>query len=165
MYKALCLAGVVLAAFALIRYPAKAGAPGTSKGVILIELGCGADPQAGNLFGPATATLYFGYRTCFGEGTAVQTPIPSGTLYNLRAVTQASTSDGSPQKMKVSLFKVGSSNALLVCGANTETGQCQNLTDTAVVNAGDGVYATITVPDSNTQLVSAIVTVEENVVE
>jgi len=161
---ALLVVAVVVLAFTFIQRSARAGTPGTSQGVALIQLGCGFTGN-GSAFGPRTSYLYNGLNACDDSVGSLPTPLPSGTLYNLRVLVDGSTTDATA-KFKVSLFTSAGHKAVMVCGVKLpQSNTCQDLTDTMTVNAGDTVYASISVPDSNTQLTSVAVTVEENIIE
>jgi hypothetical protein len=93
-------------------------------------------------------------------------PLPSGTLYNMRALVDAGTLDGSSENLKVSLFTSASRKAFMTCGVSVpHIVTCSDLTDTVTVNAGDRIYATVGVPDSNTELNSVAISVEETIIE
>jgi hypothetical protein len=156
---------VLVLAIAFTHNLAKAKSAATSKGVTLIQMGCGNDPSAGPFYGPGAPLLLSGYRTCEGGGNYSYTQLPSGTLYNMRVQVVAYTFDPTPQKLKVSLYINGQTGTAMSCEVTTRTGACQDLTDTPPVKAGDLIWADISVPDSNTVLYSANIMLEENIVE
>lgn len=161
---ALLTAAVLLLAATFFHTSVGAGASATSQGVALIQIGCGEDNN-GNISGPFTSYLYGGYNACSnGTGTA-PTPLPSGMLYNMRVLVYGYTSD-SAADFKVSLFTSAHRKPVMVCGVGIPVvNTCNDLTDTVAVNAGDTVWATVSVPDSNSQLVSVALTVEESVTQ
>jgi hypothetical protein len=64
------------------------------------------------------------------------------------------------------MVKTGSSPIpRLLCEATTRTGTCQDLTHSISVNAGDTVSVSVSIPDSNTSVGGAMVTIEENIIE
>jgi hypothetical protein len=163
MYKILCVAAVLLAAIVIVRYPAKAGPSGTSKGVTLIVLGCGQDPNNTVVFGPGDIGVSAGFCDGYGQINAPQ--LPSGTLYNLRAAVGLGTTDPTPVNSEVRLVTYPHRQAELVCQVTSKNGICQDLTHTINVNAGDTVHATVSIPDSSSWISTVTITFEENIVE
>jgi len=89
--------------------------------------------------------------------------LPSGTLYNLRAQFGAFTTDTTPPVLKVMIYT--SASPVLVREATVDKSRCEDLTDQASVVAGDSISASISIPDSNTSLGQATLTIEENIIE
>src|ERR1700691_2758560 len=143
----LALAVLVLV-LVFAHYPVKAGThTATSRGVTLIVLGCGQDPSNTQVFGPGAVSPNGGW--CDGAGQWNGLQLPSGTLYNLRATVGGGTSDSAPATFNVEIYSE-SHIPILEGEATTRTGQCQDVTHSGQVNAGDGVSATVSIPDSNT---------------
>jgi hypothetical protein len=155
---------VLLLVLAFVHYPVKAGThTATSRGVTLIVLGCGEDPNNTQIFGPGAVSPGGGW--CDGAGQWNGLQFPSGTLYNLRATVGGGTSNINPATFKVMVHTSSSAIPLLVCEATTRNGQCQDLTHSGSVKAGDTVSVSVSIPDSNTWVGSIGVTMEENIVE
>src|SRR5258708_25107509 len=141
------MVAILLSGFTLVNTSVRAGVAGTSQGVTLVQLGCGTDSN-GNISGPYTSYLYGGYSACSNSTQGVPTPVPSGTLYHMRVVAFASAGNASAN-LKVSLFTSASRKPVMVCAVGIpRVNTCNDLIDTAAVNAGDTVWATISIPDS-----------------
>jgi hypothetical protein len=161
---ALLSAAVVVLILTFIQRSVKAAATGTSQGVTVIQLGCGSGGN-GPAIGPLTSYLYSGLNACDGSSTSLPTPLPGGTLYNMRVLANAYTTNAAA-KFKVSLFISGNRKPVMTCGMNVpQSTSCSDLADSVPLNAGDTVYATISIPDSNSQMGSATITLEENIIE
>jgi hypothetical protein len=91
--------------------------------------------------------------------------LPSGTLYNMRAIVGAGTTDPTPATLKVMVYTSASRIPILVCESATGTSGCKDLIHSGTVNAGDIISASVTIPDSNTWLTQTTITVEENIIE
>jgi hypothetical protein len=158
----LLVSAVLLLAVVFGHHHAKAAQTGTSRGVTLLVFGCGQDPNNTQIFGPGSVGPSAGW--CDGIGQ-YNLQFPSGNLYNLRANVGGGTSDLAPATFKVMVHTGSSPIPVLVCEATTRNGQCQDLTHSGSVNAGDGVSVSVSIPDSNTWVGSVGVTVEENIIE
>jgi hypothetical protein len=160
----LLAAVVLLLVFAFVHYPVKAGThTATSRGVTLLQFTCGEDPNNGPIYGPNAPRVTTGW--CNDSGASPIPSLPSGTLYNLRATVEAGTNNSTPATLKVTVYNSTSPIPILLCKTTTANDFCQDLTHSANINAGDFVYATISIPDSNTFLGEATLTMEENIVE
>jgi hypothetical protein len=104
MYKSISVAAVVLLlTFAFADRPVKARTQlGTSRGVTIIQLGCGQDTN-GPISGPSTIGVSTG--GCDNNVAAGGFLLPSGTLYNLRVRWGAFTTDTMPPSLKVMIFE------------------------------------------------------------
>jgi hypothetical protein len=160
----LLASAVLLLVVAFVHYPVKAGTQtATSRGVTLVQFTCGEDDNNGPIYGPSTVRVSTGW--CDSIGGTPGPPLPSGTLYNLRVNAATGTTDSTPATLKVTVYTSASPIPVLLCKVTTGDAFCQDLTHSVSVNAGDFVYAYISVPDSNTFLASATLTIEENIVE
>jgi hypothetical protein len=158
----LLVPAVLLLAVVVGHRPAKAAQTGTSRGVTLIQLGCGQSPN-GPVSGPSTIGVSTG--GCDNNDAAGGFRLPSGTLYNLRAQFGAFTTDTMPPSLKVMIYTSASRVPVLVCEATIDKSKCEDLTHQGSVVAGDSISATISIPDGNTSLGQAALTIEENIIE
>src|SRR5258708_9228435 len=145
----LLVSAVLLLALAFVRHHAKAAQTGTSRGATLIVLGCGQDPNNTQVFGPGSVGPNGGW--CDSVRQWNNARLPSGTVYNLRAIVGGGTSNPTPATFKVTLY-AGSSIPVLVCEASTRNGQCQDLAPSASLKAGDSGAANISIPDCHTRI-------------
>jgi hypothetical protein len=161
----LLASAVLLLVLAFVHYPVKAGThTATSRGVTLLQFTCGEDPNNGPVYGPNSG-LRVSTGWCSGIGNTTGPALPSGTLYNLRAIVGAGTSDSTPATLKVTVYTSTSPIPVLLCKVTTANAFCQDLTHNASINAGDWVYANVSIPDSNTFINAVTLSAEENIEE
>src|SRR5258708_5857578 len=124
----LLVPAVLLLAVVVGHRPAKAAQTGTSRGVTLIQLGCGQSPN-GPVSGPSTIGVSTG--GCDNNDAAGGFRLPSGTLYNLRAQFGAFTTDTMPPSLKVMIYTGASRVPVLVCEGTINKSKCEALTHQA----------------------------------
>ena len=153
---------------AFVFLPLMAGNQEKSSGVTLLQFTCDTQ-QFGAFNGPGSITVT-GSGACLGGSPAViATPLPSGTISNMRVAIAGDTTDSTPIALNVEIFKNNSVHPLLTCNANLAQSvggaTCQDLTHSASINAGDSLTAQVTIPDGNTFVASVAISVEENILK